>query len=146
MRMKSIQAVPLDPRRPLGDRAAMFVLVTIICMAGIAHQPAAGLTAGNDQQQALSSHSNAPVMSTARSRQSPARGTWATQSLTALLASHNGHQFDFENDDSGPTAALSHANALSWPAHAECLLLLVTHEVSECARRGLRTSGRHPPL
>lgn len=130
---------PLQPdapslRRSPYARTLIVALAAVIALTGFfQHSP-------RIDRAAVAAEANADV--------DTSRSTWDVQTLSILLASETDRLCDRGTDPtSGSALALGWMLDEQGEEHAPSAgTLHVTHDVSECARRGMRTSGRHPPL
>lgn len=136
--------------RPIlfGDRAAFVVLAAVMCLAGFAQRSGHVLYSGGAVPQAYAASSSGMILGVCRSAQAAARGTTPASCRSSSGASSwaggENHRPDFEKWCGSQPACCSE-RGWEYPTDAMRSLVLTTHFVSECARRGMRTSGRHPP-
>ena len=135
----TLQPEAVSRRHSPAVRLTIAALAAAVVLAGVVqHSPPAGSAAAGIP---------------ADTGETPPRGTaLGVPSATVLLAcemdgSTNAAERRSDRDAAGNTACPPGA-ILDAPGHAAARLAGapdVTHDVAECARRGMRTAGRHPP-
>lgn len=144
-----------DPQREanetpisFGDRAAFLILAAVICLAGFAQRSGHVLYGGGAAPHAYAANSSGMVFGVCRSAQAAARGatpaSFRSSSGASSWAGGENRGPDFEHWCVSQPACCSE-RGWEYPTDAMRSLVSVTHFASECARRGMRTSGRHPP-